>query len=81
MEDLPLIVLKKVFEYLPRRTVEDVVVNVCQTWQVIGHLVLSEEIHISDFCNLPPGFNDNIGMMLLKDIASFCCCLKTVTFL
>jgi len=61
MDEIPCFILKKALRNLPRRVLEDRVVNVCQLWRQIGHEVLSEEIHISDFCNLPPGFGDDIG--------------------
>jgi len=81
MENVPLIVLKKIFKYLPRRTVEDVVINVCQTWHTIGTILMSEEIFISDFCNLPPGYGDYIGMSYFFGILNkFCTIFFTKKF-
>jgi hypothetical protein len=66
MNQIPGIILKNIFEKLPRRTVEESVIFVSTQWRSIGLLVLSEEIVISDFCNLPPGYEDELGKPNLK---------------
>ena len=61
MDEIPLIILKRIFQFLPRRTIEEVIVNVCQTWSDIATVIISEDVKISTFWELPPGHADDIG--------------------
>ena len=61
MDELPLIILKRIFKYVPKRTLEEVVVKVCSTWQDVASVIISESVHVSTFWDLPPGHDDDIG--------------------
>jgi len=58
MDTIPLVILKKIFAHLPRRTLEDVIVNVCSSWEDVAQLILSENVVVSQFDGPPPGFRD-----------------------
>ena len=61
MDEVPLVILKRILQFLPRRTLEEVVVNVCQTWLDVATVIISENVKISTFWELPPGHGDDIG--------------------
>ena len=66
MDDLPDLLVKKILEFLPRRLLEDVIVNVSSLWRFLGNEILSENVRITDFCNLPPGFDDDLDLSLTR---------------
>jgi len=66
MEEVPLVILKRILQFLPRRTLEEVVVNVCQTWSDVATVIISENVKISTFWELPPGHGDDIGTDFLS---------------
>ena len=47
MDSLPLIVLKKIFQFLPRKYLEDTVPWVCSEWHEIAGIILSENLVVT----------------------------------
>ena len=64
MDELPLIILKRIFKYVPKRSLEEVVVKVCSTWKDVAFVIISEEVEILPSCVLPPGHSDDIETRL-----------------
>ena len=60
MDELPLIILKRIFKYVPKRTLDEVVVKVCWNWKDVVSGMNSEKVFISPFSVLP-GHDDDIG--------------------
>ena len=72
MEKLPDMVLFQILEKIPRRELEDSVIFVSTQFQNIVLDILSENVRITEFCNEPPGYIDDLDLELTRklDIAT-----------
>ena len=68
MENLPDLVLRQIFNHLPRRVLEDSVINVCMRWEDMAIDILSEKVQVTEYCKLPPGFNNDIDLSITREI-------------
>jgi hypothetical protein len=68
MEKLPNIVLTQILEKLPRRELEDSIIFVCSKFQDAVLDILSEKVRITEFCNEPPGYIDDLDLELTREL-------------
>lgn len=68
MENLPDLVLLQIFKHLPRRVLEDAVINVCRRWEDLAIDILSERVTVTEFCKLPPGFDSEIDLSITREL-------------
>jgi len=68
MDRLPDLVLLRIFKYLPRRTLEDSVIDVCRRWECRAIEVLSRCVHVNADAEVAPGFIDDIDLSRTRQL-------------